>query len=138
MESELFSVEINEEGYNWIKRFGIIATIVFVVTILTSSFNIMMAIATMNILKINTISVGIRNYYSINIAILVFNFIFQIVQLFFYRRFSIIAKKAIRGRNSVLFNRSFKWLVIQAVCFLVQVLMSLSHFLYIYLVIYKK
>jgi hypothetical protein len=133
IEPELFRVEINEEGKSWIQRFYNLAKLILVVAVLANLLSL--ALTLPYVLQANDnpempANMWIRNL--LFIAHLIFTFVIQTAQVVYYKRFGQKITKALDVGDSVSFNRSFRWLFIQAACFLVQMAVTFLYFSYSY------
>lgn len=136
MEPDLFRTEINENGIMWLKHLYRLSTYILITTILFNGVSVATTIYYILQTKYDSgmpASLHIRNLLFAVFATI--NFALQVTQIIFFKRFAVTARKALDAGESKLFNQSFRWLFLQAVCMLVQLAVSFFRFTYSYIAI---
>lgn len=121
MPTELFKVEVNEEGAQVFRRLSKLSVIILIATLLLGSLQVMGVLHLL--LKSVNFSTGVKRMSHplyLSVASVVLGFFMQAVQIILYRRFVKLAANSIRGSDSGGFNRAFRLLYLQAVWYLMQ------------------
>lgn len=125
-EAEIFRVEVNEEGRRLLQRFARLSLVILAITLLFGTLQT--GTSLFYLLKTAGFSPAERSirftyYFTATGAVL--GFVLQVAQVILYRRFGVLAFKAVAEGDTVAFNRSFRLLNLQAVCFLLQVIVTM-------------
>jgi hypothetical protein len=133
MEEELFNLEVNEEGIHWLRKLRSLALVILAGTILVEGFILYTTIPYV-IKSINepTLPSEFRLSNTVFVFYSIIHFALQITQVIFYYRFVTSGNKAIEEYNSVMLNKSFKWLYLQALNYVVMLSIALIYFLHHY------
>lgn len=138
MEESIFQVTINETGELWIRRFHRLASVILVATILVSGANLLAnLILLMKANQSSTFPASARWRNIFFTFYLAGSFFLQVTQVVFYKRFAGLCRKAIDVSDAFLFNHSFRWLYLQALCFFIQIMVSLAYFVATYFFVYR-
>ena len=134
MEDELFKVELTEKGVYWLRRLYGIAKAILIAAVVVNLISLYTTLAyfVQSDRQPDASSAG-RWRNLIYVSYLMISFVLQIVQIVFYRRFAAKAMQAIEARDSAAFNNSFRWLVLQSVLFLIQILIAFFYLAYAYI-----
>lgn len=133
MEEEIFKVELNEQGVYWLRRLYGLAKAILVAAVVV---NLISLVTTLSYFfqsdRLAGTSSSMRWRNLIYVSYLMVSFVLQVVQIVFYRRFAAKAMDAIEASNTKAFNDSFRWLVLQSVLFLIQILIAFVYLAYAY------
>lgn len=137
-EKELFQVEVNGEGVQYIRRIYRLSKVLFVAGILVEM--IILYFATRNYIRNRNITEVEDPFYYwdlriYSVYVLLYFFLF-ILQMVYFFEFTRQAHKAITAGEAQLFNRSFKWLYKNMQ--VAAVLLVLNALFYFYSLLYNR
>ena len=125
MEEEFFRIEVNEEGKRSLQRFAKLSLVVLVVGLSLSTIQLVSSLAAFQRVFRLSMTQKVQQNFSISIIFSVVSFVLQVLQIIFYRRFAALSTRGIHASDSESFNRSFRFLILQSVCFLLQLAVTL-------------
>jgi hypothetical protein len=121
MEEEIFCVEVNEEGRTLLQRFAKLSLLILIFTLILGALQTVSSLyAFFKAVRHSSFSGKLQYNYYLTMAYVLLNFLLQAVQVIWYRRFAKIATLCLNHSDSPGFNRSFRLLNMQALCFLLQ------------------
>lgn len=121
MSRELFSVDVNEEGTRIFRRLSTLSLIILVTTLLMGSLEAASVLSVLlKPLSFSTAANRFTYHFYLSVVNVVLGFLMQAVQIILYRRFIRLANASLQNSDSAGFNRSFRWLYLQAVWYLLQ------------------
>jgi hypothetical protein len=129
--NELFSLELNEEGIYWVRRFQSLAMFVLIATIFYNGMNLYNTLPYIfDTIKDHNLP---RKWLVGNMTTIVYMIVHAtllVIHVFFYYQFAVISRQAMNEQNSFQFNKSFRFLYWQSLALVVQVCFSLAYFLF--------
>ncbi|MFL5810923.1 MAG: hypothetical protein ACJ749_15490 [Flavisolibacter sp.] len=118
MKEEIFSIQLNQEGINWLNRFYKIAKVLFLLSLLISlagMFNVVLKFYDINYDPANIKDPLYRQQVLVSRAYVLLFYLLFPIQVYFFYRFSKQNEKSIELMDSSKFNASFRLLVINSI-----------------------